>query len=178
MEETFQEMHASSYCLLGPLGEHWNICNLQHNGSSLVPNPQFSMAACHRISAWVTPAGSVRSYGVFNTCQKSWSTRYPSRYFLALLPTRDESMKLKCLLREKKEVSPGLSVREWMAQEMCMRIRLNPLQLACSNPAGVNGKLSLFDIRKGTRFEIGSVVAFGDGIPMTLVAGFMKRWLH
>lgn len=61
-----------------------------------------------------------------------------------------------------------------MAQETCMRIRLNPLQLACSNPAGVNGKLSLFDIRKGTRFEIGSAVAFGDGIPMTLVAGFMK----
>lgn len=62
-----------------------------------------------------------------------------------------------------------------MTQEMCMRIRLNPFQLACSNPAGVNGKLLLLDIRKGTRFEIGFVVAFGDEIPITFVAGFMKR---
>lgn len=62
-----------------------------------------------------------------------------------------------------------------MAQETCMRIRLNPFQLACSNPAGVNWKLSLFDIHKGTRLEIGFLVAFGDELPMKLVAGFMKR---
>lgn len=66
----------------------------------------------------------------------------------------------------KKEISPGLSVREWMAQETCIRIRLNPFQPTCSNPAGVNWKLSLFDIHKGICFKIGFLVAFWDELPM------------
>lgn len=71
----------------------------------------------------------------------------------------------------KKEGSPGLSVRERMAQETCVRIRLNPFQLTCSNPAGVNWKLSLSDIHKGICFEIGFLVAFWDELPMKLVVG-------
>lgn len=58
-----------------------------------------------------------------------------------------------------------------MAQETCIRIRLNPFQLTCSNPAGVNWKLSLFDIHKGICFEIGFLVAFWDELPMKLVVG-------
>lgn len=58
-----------------------------------------------------------------------------------------------------------------MAQETCIRIRLNPFQLTCSNPAGVNWKLSLVDIHKGICFEIGFLVAFWDELPMKLVVG-------
>lgn len=72
----------------------------------------------------------------------------------------------------KKEISPGLSVREWMAQETYIRIRLNPFQLTCSNPAGVNWKLSLFDIHKGICSEIGFLVAFWDELPKKWVVGF------
>ena len=58
-----------------------------------------------------------------------------------------------------------------MAQETCIRIRLNPFQLTCLNPAGVNWKLSLFDIHKGICFKIGFLVAFWDELPMKLVVG-------
>lgn len=58
-----------------------------------------------------------------------------------------------------------------MARETCIRIRLNPFQLTCSNPAGVNWKLSLFDIHKGICFEIGFLVAFWDELPVKLVVG-------
>jgi len=58
-----------------------------------------------------------------------------------------------------------------MAQETCIRIRLNPFQLTCSNPAGVNWKLSLFDIHKGISFKTGFLVAFWDELPMKLVVG-------
>lgn len=58
-----------------------------------------------------------------------------------------------------------------MAQETCIRIRLYPFQLTRLNPAGVNWKLSLFDIHNGICFKIGFLVAFWDELPMKLVVG-------